>query len=90
MTTPQSLSEPASQILKSPRRWQRRKTARFGEILQAAAQLMAEKGESAMRMAEIAERAGITKGTIYLYFTNKAEVLKSLAERQTAQAVAAE
>lgn len=71
-------------------RWQRRKHARASEILQAAEALMAERGSATMRMSEIAARAGITKGTIYLYFANKAEVLKSLADRQSPHAVAAE
>lgn len=76
--------EPEETLHTASRRWQRRKQARPHEILNAAAQLMAERGSDAMRMSEIAERAGITKGTIYLYFTNKAEVLRSLAERQSA------
>lgn len=76
----------------SSRRWQRRKHARAGEILEAAAQLMAERGSDAMRIADIAARAGITKGTIYLYFTSKDELLRALAERnaEQSQAIAAE
>jgi len=66
----------------SSRHWQRRKHARASEILDAAAQLMAEDGNAAMRMADIAARAGITKGTIYLYFANKAEVLRAIAGPQ--------
>ncbi len=67
-------------------RWQRRKLARSGEILAAAAQVLAEKSRETIRMADIAERAGITKGTIYLYFANKDAVIRSLAESQPAAA----
>ena len=60
------------------RRWQRRKQARPQEILDAALSLFAEKGFAATRMDDIASRAGVTKGTIYLYFNSKEEVFKSL------------
>jgi len=60
------------------RRWQRRKDARPQEILDAALSLFAEKGFAATRMDDIASRAGVTKGTIYLYFDSKEEVFKSL------------
>ncbi|HEY8697249.1 MAG TPA: TetR/AcrR family transcriptional regulator [Rhizomicrobium sp.] len=60
------------------RRWQRRKDARPQEILDAALSLFAEKGFAATRMDDIASRAGVTKGTIYLYFQSKEEVFKSL------------
>jgi len=61
-----------------PRRWQRRKDARPQEILEAALAVFAEKGFAATRMNDIAARAGVTKGTIYLYFPSKEEVFKSL------------
>jgi AcrR family transcriptional regulator len=59
-------------------RWRRRKTARPQEILDAALACFAEKGFAAARMDDIAERAGVTKGTIYLYFENKDAVFKAL------------
>jgi AcrR family transcriptional regulator len=66
---------------KSPRSWTRRKQARPGEILEAALIVFAEKGFAAARMEDIAMRAGVTKGTIYLYFPSKEEVFKSLARQ---------
>jgi AcrR family transcriptional regulator len=63
-------------------RWQRRKEARPQEILEAALAVFAEKGFAATRMEDIAARAGVTKGTIYLYFPSKEDVFKSLV-RQT-------
>lgn len=62
----------------SPKRWQRRKAARPQEILDAAMGVFADKGFARTRMEDIAARAGVTKGTIYLYFENKDAVFKSI------------
>jgi len=59
-------------------RWKRRKEARPQEILDAALKVFAEKGFAAARMDDVARRAGVTKGTIYLYFPSKEELFKSL------------
>jgi AcrR family transcriptional regulator len=59
-------------------RWQRRKDSRAPEILDAALAVFAEKGFASARMEDIAAKAGVTKGTIYLYFQNKEAVFKSL------------
>ena len=59
-------------------RWTRRKQARPAEILDAALKVFAHKGFAAARMDDIAKEAGVTKGTIYLYFENKEAVFKSL------------
>jgi len=62
-------------------RWQRRKEARIPEILDAALACFAQKGFAGTRMDEIAARAGITKGTIYLYFKSKQLVFEALARQ---------
>ncbi len=59
-------------------RWRRRKDARPQEILDAALAVFAERGFAATRMDDIAQHAGVTKGTIYLYFDSKEDVFKSL------------
>jgi AcrR family transcriptional regulator len=59
-------------------RWRRRKGARPHEILEAALGVFAEKGFSAARMDDIAARAGVSEGTIYLYFDSKEAVFKAL------------
>ena len=59
-------------------RWTRRKEARPAEILDAAVAVFAEKGFAAARMDDIARRAGVTKGTISLYFEGKEDVFKAL------------
>ncbi len=61
-------------------RRQRRKEDRPGEILEAALVLFAEKGFAATRLDEVARRAGVSKGTVYLYFASKEELFKSLVE----------
>lgn len=67
-----------SAAMVSAQRWRRRKEARPQEILDAALSVFAEKGYAATRMEDIAARAGLTKGTIYLYFDGKEAVFKSL------------
>jgi AcrR family transcriptional regulator len=52
-------------------RWRRRKTARPAEILSAALASFAEHSFAATRLDDVAARAGVTKGTLYLYFRNK-------------------
>jgi AcrR family transcriptional regulator len=59
-------------------RWRRRKHARPQEILDAALAVFAERGFAAARMDEIARRAHVSKGTIYLYFPSKEAVFKAL------------
>jgi AcrR family transcriptional regulator len=61
-------------------RWRRRKDARPQEILEAALQVFAEKGFAAARMDEIAQRARVSKGTIYLYFESKEAVFRALIQ----------
>ncbi len=59
-------------------------------ILDAAVRVFAKKGYHGAKVAEIAKRAGIADGTVYLYFRNKEDILASLfdevMERHIAQA----
>lgn len=59
-------------------RWQRRKDARPAEVLEAALDVFFEKGFAAARLEDIAARAGVSKGTIYLYFESKDDVFEAL------------
>jgi len=63
-------------------RWRRRKTARPAEILEAALAAFAERGFAATRLEDVAERAGVTKGTLYLYFRNKEDLFKAVVRRE--------
>ena len=47
---------------------ERRKEARPGELLEAALDLFVEKGFASTRSEEVAARAGVSKGTLFLYF----------------------
>jgi len=60
------------------KRWSRRKEARPQEILEAALEVFAEKGYSAAKIEDIASRAGVTRGTPYLYVCNKADIFKAM------------
>lgn len=61
-----------------PHKWRRRKEARPQEILAAALAVFAEKGFSAARMEDIAARAGVSKGAVYLYYDSKQDVFRAL------------
>src|SRR5580692_1640777 len=63
-------------------RWRRRKDARPGEIVAASLACFAERGFAATRLEDVAKCAGVTKGTLYLYFPNKEELFKAVV-RQT-------
>src|SRR6516162_7448602 len=63
-------------------RWRRRKTARPAEILSAALASFAERGFAATRLDDVAARAGVTKGTLYLYFRNKEELFKDVVRQE--------
>ncbi len=56
----------------------RRKDARPGELLDAALALFVEKGFTATRAEEVAQRAGVSKGTLFLYFASKEELFKAV------------
>jgi len=59
-------------------RYQRRKEDRPQEITEAAFAAFAEKGFTATRVEEVARRAGVSKGLLYLYFKTKEELFKAV------------
>ncbi len=59
-------------------RYQRRKEDRPQEITEAAFAAFAEKGYAATRVEEVAKRAGVSKGLLYLYFRTKEELFKAV------------
>lgn len=62
-------------------RWRRRSDARPQELLEAALGTFVERGYAATSMDEIARRAGVSKGTLYLYYPGKAELLKAVVRQ---------
>jgi AcrR family transcriptional regulator len=62
-------------------KFRRRAEARPDEVLDAAMELFIEKGFASTRVEDIARRAGLSKGTVYLYFPSKEAVLEGLVRR---------
>lgn len=59
-------------------RWKRRKEDRPAEIVTAALEVFAARGFAGTRLEDVAARAGVSKGTLYLYFRNKEELFKAM------------
>src|SRR5215217_485637 len=68
-----SMSDPAAEP-----RWRRLPEERPRQILEAAFAVFAEHGLAAARLDDVAKRAGLSKGTIYLYFPNKEELFREM------------
>ena len=63
-----------------PPKWRRRKDERPGDIVAAALDVFGEKGFAGARIEEIAKRAGVSKGTLYLYFETKADIFRAVVQ----------
>lgn len=50
------------------------------ELMAAALDLFVEKGFAATRLEDVAARAGVSKGTLYLYFDSKEALFKAVVE----------
>jgi AcrR family transcriptional regulator len=68
---------------------QRRKAERPHELVDAALDLFVEKGFAATRIDEVARRAGVSKGTLYLYYASKEELLKAVIRERLSTEIAA-
>lgn len=77
---PQSPSSP---------KWRRRAEARPAEIVQAAYDVFSEKGFAAAKLDEIARRAGVSKGALYLYFDNKQQIFEAVVKDAVAPNIGA-
>ena len=64
---------------------ERRKEARPGELLDAALALFVEKGFAATRVEEVASHAGVSKGTLFLYFPTKEDLFKAVIRENIAK-----
>jgi len=60
------------------KRWSRRKSERPAELTAAALDLFVERGYAATRLEDVARRAGVSKGTLYLYFDSKETLFKTV------------
>ena len=79
-------AEPTQPADSGPR--QRRKEARPQELLDAALTLFVEKGFAASRAEEVAQRAGVSKGTLYLYYSSKEELFKAVVRQKLSSLIA--
>ena len=75
--TDRSLTPRMSEHVAEPR-WRRLPEERPKQILDAALAVFAERGLAAARLEDIAKRAGVSKGTIYLYFANKEDLFRGV------------
>lgn len=64
------------------RKWKRLPDKRPGEIIRAALEVFSAKGYRAATMEEVAVAAGVTKGTIYLYFPSKRDLFIAMIRAQ--------
>jgi AcrR family transcriptional regulator len=69
----------------TPAKRARRKEARPGELLEAALALFVEKGYAATRVEEVAARAGVSKGTLFLYFPSKEALFKAVVHENASR-----
>ncbi len=67
-----------------PKRWERRKEARPAEIVAAALQLFSDRGFAATRLEDVATVAGVSKGTVYLYFESKEQLFEAVVREAIA------
>jgi AcrR family transcriptional regulator len=66
----------------------RRKQSRPQELLDAALELFAEKGFAATKAERVAQRAGVSKGTLYLYYPSKEELFKAVVRQNLSLLIA--
>jgi AcrR family transcriptional regulator len=67
---------------------QRRKETRPQELIEAALALFVEKGFAATRTEEVAQHAGVSKGTLYLYYPSKEELFKAVVRHNLVSLIA--
>lgn len=77
-----ALAEPLTDLRKSPR--QARSRATFEAIVEATAQVLVEQGYEGATTARVAERAGVSVGSLYQYFPGKEALIAALIKRHTA------
>lgn len=67
----------------------RRKEARPDELIDAALALFVERGFAATRAEDVARRAGVSKGTLYLYFSSKDDLLRAVIRERVSTRIEA-
>lgn len=70
-------------------RWRRLPEERPQQILRSALEVFGEHGLAGARLEDIAKRAGVSKGTIYLYFPNKEALFREMVRSTIVEAIVA-
>lgn len=78
MSTSTQSPAPSARPPRTCRTWERRKEHRPSELLDAAAEVFAARGYAAARLDDVAARAGVSKGTLYLYYAGKEDLFKAM------------
>lgn len=78
-TSPAKPARPDVALVRTPT--QERSRERLNAILDAAKEIILESGVAGLKIQDIAARAGVTAGSMYQYFPNKAAIVQSIAER---------
>jgi TetR/AcrR family transcriptional regulator len=76
--------QPVTNMSPTTTKRERRKEARPGELLDAALSIFVDKGYAATRVEEVAALAGVSKGTLFLYFPSKEELFKAVVRENIA------
>ena len=75
---PRSRNAPTPSAATDEPRWRRLPEERPRQIVEAALAVFGERGLANARLEDIAHRAGVSKGTIYLYFASKEELFREV------------
>ena len=70
-----------NQIISQEAKWQRRKESRPAEIIEAALELFVANGFKATKLDDVAKQAGVSKGTVYLYFESKEALFREVVSQ---------
>lgn len=70
-------------------RFHRRPEARAEELIDAALLVFGERGFRRTTLAEVAARAGVSKGTVYLYFASKDALFRAVVQNRVVTLIAA-
>lgn len=73
-------------MTRTPPKWRRNPAERPKQILRAALEVFGKTGVARSTLDEIADRAGVSKGTIYLYFPSKEELFRRTVKSVLASA----
>ena len=82
------MSDPSSPEFSAPPRWQRRPEARPDEILDAAQKVFGESGFARAKLDDVARIAGVSKGTLYLYFDSKDTLFREMVRAKVVTGLA--